>query len=106
MHLTEAEITLFRNHIWSFYKTQGRVFSWRQTHNPYHIVVSEVMLQQTQTQRVIEKYEEFIAAFPTWKELADASIHDVLTVCLHSFVADVQFAGNVFGILAVGYHLQ
>lgn len=80
MHLTEAEIILFRNHIWSFYKTQGRIFSWRQTRNSYHIVVSEVMLQQTQTQRVIGKYEEFIAAFPTWKELADASIHDVLTV--------------------------
>lgn len=80
MHLTESEITHFRNFIWSFYKTQGRAFSWRMTHNPYHIVVSEVMLQQTQTQRVIEKYEEFITAFPSWKELADASFADVVTV--------------------------
>lgn len=80
MHLTESQIAHFKQYIWSFYKTQGRSFSWRMTKNPYHIVVSEVMLQQTQTQRVISKYEEFIEAFPTWKELAEASVYDVIAV--------------------------
>lgn len=78
MHLTQSQIHHFQQHLWNFYREQGRVFSWRLTDNPYHIVVSEVMLQQTQTQRVVTKYEEFIEAFPTWADLAAASLYDVL----------------------------
>lgn len=65
--------------VWNFYDTKGRRFAWRETHNPYHIVVSEIMLQQTQTSRVTEKYESFLKKFPTFESLAQASTADVLT---------------------------
>jgi A/G-specific adenine glycosylase len=58
--------------IWQYYVDHGRVFPWRQTHNPYHILVSEIMLQQTQTSRVLGKYEGFIEAFPDFATLAEA----------------------------------
>ena len=78
MHLTESQVVDFKQHIWSFYREEGRPFSWRNIDNPYYIVVSEIMLQQTQTYRVASKYEAFIAAFVTWQSLATASTHDVL----------------------------
>lgn len=78
MDLTEQQVVDFKQHIWNFYREQGRVFSWRNIHNPYHIVVSEIMLQQTQTYRVAPKYEAFIALFATWQALATASTHTVL----------------------------
>lgn len=52
---------------------------WRETTDPYAILVSECMLQQTQVDRVIPKFNEFIAAFPTVQSLADASFKDVLS---------------------------
>jgi A/G-specific adenine glycosylase len=54
--------------------------AWRETTNPYHIVVSEVMLQQTQVLRVAQKYPEFLDIFPTFEELAAAEVSDVLKV--------------------------
>lgn len=69
----------FYQAVWSFYKERGRFFAWRDTHNPYHIVVSEIMLQQTQTSRVAEKYDSFLKRFPTFQELAQASTVDLLT---------------------------
>ncbi len=63
----------------SFYKTQGRhTLPWRTTHDPYKILVSEIMLQQTQVARVLPKYEEFITVFPTAKALAQAPLSKVL----------------------------
>ncbi len=64
-----------------WYRTQGRhTLPWRKTKNPYHIFVSEVMLQQTQVDRVIIKYAEFLRAFPTLQALADAPTAQVITV--------------------------
>lgn len=51
---------------------------WRETDDPYAIMVSEVMLQQTQVDRVIPKFESFMKAFPTAADLAEASFKDVL----------------------------
>lgn len=68
----------FKTLIWDFYKAYGRNFPWRNTDNPYHIVVSEVMLQQTQTYRVEPKYEQFIATFPNFESLATAPLNVVL----------------------------
>lgn len=73
-------ITQFKEFIWNFYHQNKRDFAWRNIENPYFVVVSEIMLQQTQTSRVITKYEEFIMAFPTFQALADASLRDVLRV--------------------------
>lgn len=70
----------FQQMIWQFYKRYGRSFAWRMTRDPYHIMVSEIMLQQTQTDRVIPKYEHFIAAFATVDFLAQADLRDVLAV--------------------------
>lgn len=80
MVLADKDITSFRNFIWEFYRVQGRTFPWRNVDDPYKVVVSEIMLQQTQTYRVESKYERFIAAFPTWDFLAQASLRDVLTL--------------------------
>jgi len=72
--LSLDEIDSFRISIWEFYDRNARKFSWRNTTNPYHIVVSEVMLQQTQTYRVAPKFELFIAELPDFKALAEAPV--------------------------------
>lgn len=74
------KIAAFKEFIWNFYHNNRRDFAWRNIENPYYVLVSEIMLQQTQTHRVITKYEEFIAAFPTLQALAESSLRDVLSV--------------------------
>jgi len=69
----------FRRLVWKHYRTYGRHdLLWRKTHDPYRILVSEVMLQQTQVPRVIEKYKEFLKKFPSIRTLARAPLSDVL----------------------------
>lgn len=69
----------FQNTVWNFYQEQGRqVLPWRKTKNPYKIWVSEIMLQQTQVARVIEKYKSFLKMFPDIESLARASQSEVL----------------------------
>lgn len=63
-----------------FYHFHKRHFPWRDIENPYFILVSEIMLQQTQAPRVIEKYNEFIGVFPSVESLARASNEEVLRV--------------------------
>lgn len=70
----------FKETIWNYYHVQGRDFSWRNVDDPYKVFISEVMLQQTQTKRVIAKYEEFLEAFSSFEMLALASLRDVLSV--------------------------
>jgi A/G-specific adenine glycosylase len=70
----------FKHIVWQFYHEHRRDFAWRMTRDPYHIVVSEIMLQQTQTYRVEPKYQQFIAALPTFAVLADASLNSVLSL--------------------------
>jgi len=77
--LSDHAIHEFRETVWGFYRDQGRHdLPWRQTDDPYHILVSEVMLQQTQVSRVRTKYEEFLFAFPTIESLAEAPLGEVL----------------------------
>lgn len=66
--------------IQTWYKTQGRLdLPWRTTEDPYHIYLSEVMLQQTQVKTVLERYYfPFLKKFPTLKVLGDAPLDDVL----------------------------
>jgi A/G-specific adenine glycosylase len=71
---------MFQRVILDFYRTNGRTFAWRTTTNAYRIAVSEVMLQQTQTERVSEKYPPFIKRFPTWKSLAKATTAEVISM--------------------------
>ena len=69
----------FKRTIWSYYRAYRRSMPWREHIDPYHVVVSEIMLQQTQVQRVMEKFPSFIRRFPTWRALALASTADVLS---------------------------
>lgn len=67
-----------RDTILDWYEENARELPWRDTTDPYRILVSEVMLQQTQVSRVVPKYEAFLDAFPTAEALADAPLADVL----------------------------
>ena len=62
----------------SWYAAHARDLPWRRTRDPYAILVSEVMLQQTQVARTVPKYAEFLDAFPTLGALADAPVADVI----------------------------
>lgn len=66
--------------VWQNYATMGRHFSWRETDDPYAIMVSEFMLQQTQTNRVVQKYETWLARFPDVQSVADAPLSEVLSL--------------------------
>ncbi|MBI5457914.1 A/G-specific adenine glycosylase [Candidatus Kaiserbacteria bacterium] len=75
------KIKTFRSVVWRYWEENGRHdLPWRKTKDPYRILVSEMMLQQTQVPRVIEKYKEFLKRFPTVHALARASLADVLKV--------------------------
>ncbi|MEK7584164.1 MAG: A/G-specific adenine glycosylase [Patescibacteria group bacterium] len=76
--LSQASVRRFREEVYLFYRRSGRSLPWRDTADPYRILVSEIMLQQTQVDRVIPKYEEFLKAFPTIRKLARAPLSEVL----------------------------
>jgi A/G-specific adenine glycosylase len=78
MPLTPARIRSFRETIYRHYALHGRRLPWRTTRDPYRILVSEVMLQQTQVERVVRKYREFTAAFPDFRALARAPLRKIL----------------------------
>lgn len=67
----------FQSRLLKWYGEFGRDLPWRRTLDPYRILVSEVMLQQTQVDRVIPKYHEFLTRYPTLKDLAKAKPDDV-----------------------------
>src|SRR5918997_5577874 len=67
----------FRRRLLAWYRANGRDLPWRRTDDPYHILVSEMMLQQTQVHRVLPKYYEWLARFPSLAALADAPEADV-----------------------------
>ena len=72
--------TQFQKIILSFYNLEGRDMPWRHTIDPYRILVSEIMLQQTQVERVEKKYPEFITTFSTFGDLSKAPLHQVLAL--------------------------
>lgn len=72
-------VVKFKALVWRYYRVHGRHdLPWRKTHDQYRILVSEVMLQQTQVDRVIPLYKSFIKQFPTAKKLAAAPLAEVL----------------------------
>jgi A/G-specific adenine glycosylase len=80
--LKENPMTIanFNRTIWRYYKREGRHdLPWRKTKDPYAILVSEIMLQQTQVGRVEEYYKRFLKQFPNFISLASAKTSDVLT---------------------------
>jgi A/G-specific adenine glycosylase len=75
---TVASPATFRGVVLSWYRRSGRDLPWRRTRDPYRVLVSEVMLQQTQVSRVLPAYRRFLTRFPTLRALSRAPLADVL----------------------------
>jgi A/G-specific adenine glycosylase len=69
---------MFRRSVLSWYRRSGRDLPWRRTRDPYRVLVSEVMLQQTQVSRVLPAYRRFLRRFPTLRALSRAPLGEVL----------------------------
>lgn len=76
--LTASQIASFRRKIFAYYRRHGRRLPFRETTDPYRITVSEIMLQQTQVERVLDKYHAWIKRWPTWQRLAKAPRRELL----------------------------
>ncbi|MFX0168736.1 MAG: A/G-specific adenine glycosylase [Candidatus Hodarchaeota archaeon] len=74
---TDTRVQHFQSKLLRWFRKYGRDLPWRRTRNPYHILVSEMMLHQTQVDRVIPKYHEFLDAYPTFEALAAAPVEEV-----------------------------
>ncbi len=80
MKIPNKQIREFHQKIFSWWEKNRRDLPWRHTHDPYNILVSEVMLQQTQVSRALPKYREFILEFPTVQTVAQSPLSGVLQV--------------------------
>ncbi len=78
MYTERAAARTLRGRLLRWYAREGRRLPWRATRDPYAILVSEVMLQQTQVARVLPAYAAFLRRFPTLRALARATLADVL----------------------------
>jgi A/G-specific adenine glycosylase len=78
LHRDHATIADLQRRILEWYAVNARDLPWRRTTDPYAILVSEIMLQQTQVQRVIPKFAAFLAVYPRLRDLATAPLDDVL----------------------------
>jgi A/G-specific adenine glycosylase len=74
---TSTERRRFRRRLLAWYDENGRDLPWRRTTDPYHILVSEIMLQQTPVDRVLPKYHEWLDRYPTFDALATAPEADL-----------------------------
>jgi A/G-specific adenine glycosylase len=72
-----ATIRRFQRRLLAWYAEHGRDLPWRRTRQPYRVLVSEIMLQQTQVDRVVPKYREFLRHYPTIERLAAAPVDAV-----------------------------
>jgi len=71
-HIDARVAANFRRRLAAWFRREGRDLPWRRTRDPYRILVSEAMLQQTQVSRVLEFYDRFLERFPTLEQLAAA----------------------------------
>jgi len=77
--LTKKQFEKLSQELWSYYDVHGRHnLVWRRKHTPYAVVVSEIMLQQTQVVRVQEYFKNWMKKYPSWRALARAPLRDVL----------------------------
>jgi A/G-specific adenine glycosylase len=73
-----AVLERFRADVWAFHRSNRREMPWRDVDDPYAVLVSEMMLQQTQVARVMTRYPDWMASFPTLDSLAAAPLSAVL----------------------------
>lgn len=78
MKLTQQQLTDFQDVVWEYFRAHERSMPWREEPSAYNVLVSELMLQQTQVPRVIPKFQEFMIRFPGVQALASAPLSDVL----------------------------
>jgi A/G-specific adenine glycosylase len=78
--LTPQQVQQFRQTVYDYFLQNGRRLPWRETTDPYQVLVSEIMLQQTQVHRVMGKYADFIGRFPDVGSLAAAPLREVIAV--------------------------
>ena len=78
--LDPKRVVAFQTKIMNWWKANSRDLPWRKDSSPYKVLVSEVMLQQTQVNRVISKFNEFVESFPTIESLAKAETKQLLRV--------------------------
>lgn len=78
--LPPETVRAFRRFVRDYYAREGRSLPWRETRDPYEILVSEFMLQQTQTERVAARYPAFLSAFPSFEVLARAELPEVFAL--------------------------
>lgn len=75
--IAPADAARFRRRLLRWFRAHGRDLPWRRTRDPYHVLVSEIMLQQTQVSRVAEYYPRFLQRYPTLQDLARATPAEV-----------------------------
>src|SRR5579871_3977315 len=73
-----VDLALVQTALLAWYAGQARDLPWRRTRDPYAILVAEVMLQQTQVDRVIPKWHAWLTRFPTLRDLAEATRADAI----------------------------
>lgn len=78
--LNRQQIHSFQETVWAYFAAHRRDMPWRDEPTPYHVLVSELMLQQTQVVRVVPKYQAFMARFSDVQALAAASLPEVLAL--------------------------
>ncbi len=78
--MKKQDIELFRAKIFEFYRLNGRSFPWRNTTDRYAVMISEIMLQQTQAERVVPRFEAWLHQFPDIATLASAPLREVLSL--------------------------
>ncbi len=78
IELERERIERLQEKVFDFYRGNKRMFPWRETTDRYAVLVSEIMLQQTQAERVVEKFLAWLERFPDIRSLANASLKDVL----------------------------
>ena len=80
MDLDQDAVRTFQEKVMNWWKDNARDLPWRESPSPYEVLISEVMLQQTQVSRVVPKYIEFLKEFPDLESLASANTKHLLTV--------------------------
>jgi len=79
-NLKTEVVCAFRKAVYGYYREHARRFPWRQTRDAYKIMVSEIMLQQTQAKRVMSRYGKFLTTFPDFVTLAQAPLREILRI--------------------------
>lgn len=78
MQLTDSQLDDFRQIVWQYYKQHGRSMPWRDDPSPFHVVLSELMLQQTQVSRVIPKYNAFLYTCDSFASIATQPLSTII----------------------------